>query len=138
MRPFHRLTGLIRPAIVARVQTDGSYHHAQRLSRTAVILQTDGEYRLMKTYMEGEHANSTESEWASVLDGLQFSITKDQGAVEIENDNLAVIEAIIRRRAKKEVERYYLHTILEESADLEWLAIRWIPRELNRADTLFR
>jgi ribonuclease HI len=88
--------------------------------------------------MEGEHVNSTESEWASVLDGLQFSITKDQGAVEIENDNLAVIEAIIRRRAKKEVERYYLHTILEESADLEWLAIRWIPRELNRADTLFR
>ena len=138
MRPFHRLTGLIRPAIVARVQTDGSYHHAQRLSRTAVILQAADEHRLMTTYMEGEHVNSTESEWASVLDGLQFSITKDQGAVEIENDNLAVIEAIIRRRAKKEVERYYLHAILEESADLEWLAIRWIPREFNRADTLFR
>jgi len=138
MRPFHRLTGLIRPATVAHVQTDGSYHHRQRLSRTAVILRTDDEYRLMTTYMEGEHKNSTESEWASVLDGLQFSIAKDQGAVELENDNLGVIEALIKRRAKKEVERYYLHAILEESADLDWLGIRWIPRELNRADTLFR
>jgi ribonuclease HI len=138
MRPFHRLAGVIRPALVAHVQTDGSYHHAQRLSRTAVILRADDEWRLMKTYLEGEHANSTESEWASVLDGIQFSIAKDQGALELENDNQGVIEALVRRRAKKEVERYYLHTILEESADLEWLGIRWIPRELNRADTLFR
>ena len=138
MRPFHRLAGVIRPAAVARVQTDGSYQHALRLSRTAVILRADDEWRLMKTYIEGEHANSTESEWASVLDGIQFSIAKDQGALELENDNQGVIEALIRRRAKKEVERYYLHTILEESADLEWLGIRWIPRELNRADTLFR
>lgn len=123
---------------MARVQTDGSYHHRLRLSRTAVILQASDEYRLMTTYMQGEHKNSTESEWASVLDGLQFSIAKDQGAVEIENDNQAVVDAIIKRQAKKEVERYYLHTILEESADLDWLGIRWIPRELNRADTLFR
>ena len=123
---------------VALVQTDGSYHSGQRLSRTAVILQAADEHRLMKTYMEGEHVNSTESEWASVLDGLKFSIAKDQGAVEIENDNQGVIDAIIRRRAKKEMERYYLHAILEESADLDWLGIRWIPRALNRADTLFR
>jgi len=128
----------MRPAIVAHVQTDGSYHHRQRLSRTAVILQADDEWRLMKTYMQGEHTNSTESEWASVLDGLQFSIAKDQGAVEIENDNQGVVEAIIKRHAKKEVERYYLHAILEQSTDMEWLGIRWIPRALNRADTLFR
>jgi len=138
MRPFHRLAGVIRPAAVARVQTDGSYRHSTRLSRTAVILRADDEWRLMKTYIEGEHENSTESEWASVLDGIQFSIAKDQGALELENDNQGVIEALIRRRAKKEVERYYLDAILEESADLDWLGIRWIPRELNRADTLFR
>ena len=138
MRPFHRIAGLIRPAVVARVQTDGSYHVGQRLSRTAVILRADDEWRLMKTYMEGEHINSTESEWASILDGIQFSIAKDQGALELENDNQGVIEALIKRRAKKEAERYYLNAILEESADLEWLGIRWIPRELNRADTLFR
>ena len=138
--PFFYVAGkcMAKPPILARIQTDGSYYHAYRFSRTAVILQAEDEYKLMKTYMEGEHLNSTESEWASVLDGLIFADTKGQGAVELENDNLGVIRAIKDSRAKKEMDRYYLHAIRKQAHEMEWVAVRWIPRELNRADDLFQ
>lgn len=137
IQPFLRVAGTLRPLVTAHVQTDGSYHQRYRVSRTAVILRADEEHHLLKSYIDGEHKNSTESEWASVLDGIKFSIAKDQGAVELENDNLGVIRAIAAHQAKNDMDRYYLHSIRAESEKLDWLAVRWIPREQNRADMLF-
>ena len=138
LTPFFRIggTSFLKPPLLARVQTDGSYRHAQRLSRTAVII--DDEHKLMKVYAEGEHANSTESEWASILDGLLFSHATSHGAVELENDTQGVIRSLYFSQAKKDMDRYYLHAILEQARALEWVGVRWIPRELNRADRLFR
>ena len=92
----------------------------------------------MKTYIDGEHKNSTESEWASILDGIIFSRTNDQGAVELENDNLGVVHTLKMGRATKEMDRYYSNAIAKEVDKLEWISLRWIPREYNRADRLFR
>jgi ribonuclease HI len=138
--PYLRIAGttLLKPPQMALVQTDGSFYHRVPLSRTAVILQAEDEWSLLKSYTEGEHKNSTESEWASILDGLVFSKSKDQGAVELENDNLGVINSLKTMKSKKDMDRYYLHAIMKEAKAMEWVAVRWIPREQNMADRLFR
>jgi hypothetical protein len=68
----------------------------------------------------------------------RWADAKDQGAVELENDNLGVIRAIKEGRAKNGIECFYLYAIMEQVSEMEWVSVRWIPRELNRADRLFK
>ena len=139
--PFLPLTPrLIRPPKVALVQTDGSFSKQYvEFSRTAVLLKTydNIDYSLVDTYTD--HWNSTESEWCSVLNGIRYAQKKDQGSVELENDCLPVIKHLIHRRPpmKGYLASYY-NSIFKETKNMEYLGIRWIPRELNRADNLFR
>jgi len=131
---------ILRPPMVALVQTDGSFSQQYvEISRTAVILRTrkHEEYTLTDTYFD--HWNAAESEWASVLNGIKFALKKDEGSVELENDCLPVIKHLIHRRApvKSYLADYYSN-ILKEAKTMEYLGIRWIPRELNKADDLFR
>ena len=135
---FSILTRSIRPPQITKVQTDGSFN-ISKISRTAVLMNTydHNQYILCKTYFT--HKNSTESEWRSVLDGLQFSIKKDQGAIELENDNQGVIRSIITKRppSKPYLLDYYM-AIYRAIPEFEYLGIRWIPRAYNRADDIFR
>jgi hypothetical protein len=64
---------------------------------------------------------------------------KDQSSVELENDCLPVIKHLINRRppAKSYLIEYY-SAIFKEVKHMEYISIRWIPRELNKADNLFR
>jgi ribonuclease HI len=129
-----------RPPRVAAVQTDGSFStQFVDMSRTAVLLRTTDyvEYSLVDTY--NDHWNSTESEWASVINGIRFALKKDQGSVELENDCLPVVKHLIFKRppAKSYLADYY-SAIFKEAKAMEYLGIRWIPRELNKADGLFR
>jgi hypothetical protein len=109
------------------------------ISRTAVLITNlKGEQNtLCNTYFD--HKNSTESEWCSILDGIKYSIKKDHDAIELENDNLGVIQSLINRKIPK---RHYLaeyYTMIYKNLrQLEYLGIRWIPRERNRADDIFR
>ena len=128
-----------RPAKVALVQTDGSFSSEFLMSRTAVLLKCPDaiEYSLVNTYTD--HMNSIEAEWASVLNGIQFALKKDQGSVELENDCLPVMKHLMFRRppAKSYLGDYY-GAVLKEAKKMEYLGVRWIPRELNRADEFFR
>jgi len=138
-QPFTALTGSIRPPKVALVQTDGSFSTKYPdMARSAVVLRTrDGiDFSLIDTYTD--HWNSHETEWVSVLNGIRFALKKDQGSVELENDCLPVIKHLIHKRKplKSYLADYYLQ-IFKEAKDMEYLSIRWIPRELNRADNLF-
>jgi hypothetical protein len=138
--PFTGLTTLQRPSKVALVQTDGSFSSQYpEISRSAVILRTkDGiDYSLVDTYTD--HWNSHETEWVSVLNGIRFALKKDQGSVELENDCLPVIKHLINKRVplKSYLADYYSQ-IFKEARVMEYLGIRWIPRELNKADELFR
>jgi ribonuclease HI len=91
----------------------------------------------IKTYFN--HRNSYESEWSSVLDGIKYSIEKDHGSVEIENDNQSVIRALITKTPpSQEYARFYYYKTLETSKYMELLAVRWIPRKHNQADRLFK
>lgn len=129
----------VKPPKVAHMQTDGSFFMEFKISRTAVILRdrVGDDYTLCKTYFD--HENSMESEWCSILDGIRYAIQKDEGSIELENDCLPVVKSIIRRKipANSLLANYYT-AVFKEIRGLEYLGIRWIPRELNKADELFR
>jgi len=123
---------------LANVQTDGSFAKGN-ISRTAVILLTiSGErYEVMNTYFT--HHNSTESEWCSISNGLIYSLKRGQKAVQLENDNLGAVSSIIRNRPPaKDLYYKYYYNIMKYLPLFEWVEMRWIPREMNRADRLFR
>jgi len=126
----------IRPLRPALVQTDGSFRTDLNLSRTACILTVNTvDYKRMASYFD--HQSHVESEWCSILDGLQFAASKDQGSVDLENDNQAVVNCILlSRRPRKYVDYYW--AIKDSIETLDYVGLRWIPRELNRADELFR
>jgi ribonuclease HI len=126
---------VVEPLALAAVQTDGSF---KRLSRTAVILETvQGEqFTLVNTYFT--HANSHESEWCSVLNGLEFSLKKNQKAVTLENDNQGVIQSLLTQSPPRPLYWPYYDSIHELMTEFDWVSMRWIPRERNKADRLFR
>jgi ribonuclease HI len=125
---------IVEPLALAAIQTDGSF---RKISRTAVILDTiQGEqFTLVNTYFT--HANSYESEWCSVLNGLEFALKKKQTAVTLENDNQGVIQSLITQTPPKTFWNYYddIYDLMDE---FDWVSMRWIPRERNKADRLFR
>jgi ribonuclease HI len=130
-------TKLSKPVTTALLQTDGSFNHQIQMSRTASILQSrQGELTLSKTYLD--HASSTESEWCSILDGLKFAAKKDEGSVHVENDNLGIVDHIIGLKKPPRLFMDYYLQIFKEVRGLDYVGIRWIPREMNRADDLFR
>jgi len=91
---------------------------------------------MIKTYLT--HRNSYESEWQSVLDGIIYSLKKDIGSLELENDNLSVINSIISMKSPNlDYAKPYFNEIIEYSNYLDWFSIRWVPRKLNKADKLF-
>ena len=125
---------VVEPLALAAIQTDGSF---RKISRTAVLLDTiQGEqFTLVNTYFT--HANSYESEWCSVLNGLEFALKKKQTAVTLENDNQGVIQSLITQTPPKTFWNYYddIYDLMDE---FDWVSMRWIPRERNKADRLFR
>jgi ribonuclease HI len=141
-RPIAAFAALVRktlftPPSIAKLQTDGSFRYVDRISRTASLLKTDETYKSVKTYFD--HANSYESEWCSVMDGIIMSQMKEVDAVQIENDNLSVMNCLIQRRApKQEYAAVYYEEIMNLVKHMEWVELRWIPRRLNKADKLFR
>lgn len=125
------------PPHIAQLQTDGSFRYVDRISRTASLLKSDETYKSVKTYFD--HANSYESEWCSVMDGILMSQTNEVDSVQIENDNLSVMNCLIQKKMpKQEYAAVYYEEIMKLVKDMEWVELRWIPRRLNKADKLFR
>lgn len=136
--PFVNITNrIIKPHKISFIQTDGSYIPSSGLARTAVILRAPEEHRLMQICPFS--SNSTEAEWQSVFDGIDFAISKKQYSLELENDNLSVINSLIfKKTPRSEIALLTYLAILDEIRNLDWVGVRWIPRELNKADRLFR
>jgi ribonuclease HI len=146
VQPYTRIGGIdthmMSPLFYAKVQTDGSFYPNTGMSRVAMILTTsdrNSELKHMKTISTCE--DSTETEWASVSQGLLFALENNERIIALENDNLGVVSSLIMRGnsvSKKEYAKYYRYIILGLTAKTEWTGIRWIPREMNLADGLFR
>jgi hypothetical protein len=141
MNTATRLKGVIRPPVVSLAQTDGSYWSHYGIGRTAVHFTNNHKggsiYTFVNTYHETR--NSTEAEWISVMDGVLYGSMKCP-AIHLENDNLGVVQKIIgQAKPKYAWEREYRDFIYDiVKHDLEYMTISWIPRELNKADALFR
>lgn len=138
--PYIRIGGgsIYQGPLFARIQTDGSWK--PRLARVAAIVVTaDGSatYRRMDC-LQAE--NSTETEWASVAYGIRLALKHQQDTLCLENDNLGVIQALTQPgiRLRHEYARYYQDQIHQMTALTAWTGVRWIPREANQADALFR
>jgi hypothetical protein len=134
---MYRVLKGFRLPTTALVQTGGSFRPV--LSRTAVILTTHKgvEHMLSKTY--DTHINSTESEWCSVLDGIQYAMKRGEGCLDLENDNLGVVRSLIKERVPlNPLMAEYYAAINAHIKYLEYFSVRWIPRRFNRADELFR
>ena len=126
--------------ILSYVQTDGSFGKRERdRARVAVIIRppSDVEQRFM---FPVDANSSTETEWASVAAGLSLAVERGSDAVALENDNLGVIRSLIfpASRLRHEYARFYRDRILMTAAETSWTGARWIPREENKADELFR
>ena len=128
---------LLKPLSTVLLQTDGSFNHDLQMSRTACILDSkEGDLTLSKTYFD--HESPMEAEWCSIVDGIKFAIKKGQGSIDLENDNLGVINHIIGTKKPPKIYYDYYLQVFKEIRDLDYIGIRWIPREMNRADDLFR
>jgi len=59
--------------------------------------------------------------------------------IAIENDCLSVVGALLMRDGPLRLEyaRYWRHRILAAANRCQRVGLRWIPRQLNRADELF-
>jgi len=139
---YHHIFGsyVQSPRIFARVQTDGSYYHRSKLSRIAMILYPVGKIKPYTHMTQIMNVNdSTETEWASVSHGLIFALEHDETIINIENDNLSVVSGLImpHNHLKHDYARYYRDTIMKHARQTEWTGIRWIPRGMNLADSLF-
>jgi len=139
---FTRIGGMnnFRAPICALLQTDGSFHHRTGLSRVAMRLQNPAHTEIYQKMTVIPNAqDSTETEWASISHGLLFALESGERNLEVENDNLGVVSALILKEKvmKQEYAKYYRYIILNTASKTEWTGIRWIPRELNLADALF-
>jgi hypothetical protein len=117
------------------IQTDGSYKKNAAFI-ASIITIPDTTYRFKKSIIA---ENSTETEWASVAYGIECALEKNQNTLAVENDNLSVVAGLLGQCSiKKEYARYYKNQIDQLTQCTVWTGIRWIPREFNKADDLFR
>lgn len=137
--PYMRIGGiqLFPSPILSYLQTDGSFYHRSKKSRVAFILATPrGKYEKVLDIQNA--STSTETEWASIAYGLEYSLEKGERMLAIENDNLGVVSSLItRKKLRQDYAKHYRNEILTMAKQTEWTGIRWIPREQNHADKLF-
>lgn len=141
LQPYTRIGGrmTVPPLVTAHLQTDGSFH-PRKPARIAMILNTLDRQHTYKQVHDVLAETSMEAEWMSVEQGIQFALNNNEGRLEIENDNLGVVTALMfpNDPVKQEIGRYYRDRIYALSQYGEWMGIRWIPRAINDADALFR
>ncbi len=140
LMPYTRIGGHLTfpPPLVAHAQVDGSFGRIG--GRIAAILTSDTGNAIYRESQSIKALNATETEWAAVAMGLELSLKHNQTAVGIENDCLGVIQALIfpDTPLKHAYARHWRSTIKKLATETHWTGVRWIPREINKADGLLR
>ena len=143
MSPFIRVSGKViyMPPIYATVQTDASYFSESHHTRVATILKPSILTRIQQRMRIIQNASSsTEAEWCAVVAGLEFALEHGEEAIALENDNLGVIHGLITpgMMFRHDYARHYKQKFMNLAEHTQWVGARWIPREINKADKLFR
>lgn len=140
---FRRLGGMNAhpPQICGLLQTDGSFNYYTKHSRVAMVLKTELRgYTLTNIETIPNTHGSRETKWAAINRGLLFALENNQRNIHIESDNLSIIRALMlgNNVLKDEYAKYYRYIIMATVSKTWWTDIRWIPRELNASEQLFR
>lgn len=143
LQPYARIGGMSigTPFMSALLQTDGKFYPKTGVSRVAMLLKAEHGDTTTKNIIDITQCNdSTETQWASVSRGLLFAIEQGERNITIENDNFGVVANLILRDnvLKQEYAKHYRYIILNLASKTLWTGIRWIPREMNKADALLR
>lgn len=140
LMPYYRIGGrrALQPLILTRVQTDGSFGRPIAQA-AAVITHPNGFEVAAQKIRVPEARSSTETEWASVAFGLRLALENDHETVGLENDCLGVVSALMypMNPLRHAYARHYRNLIYGLAAQTAWTGVRWIPRQVNRADDLF-
>ena len=125
--------------VMAHLQTDGSFLLKQKKGRCAALLEKTNQKTILKQKWDLNVSNSTQSEWMSIEHGILFAFENNEECLAIENDNLGVVSALSGCRwLSNEWEKHCYHRIQALAKQSVWTGIRWIPRELNKADQILR
>jgi hypothetical protein len=127
------------PPILAIVQTDGSFYHYSKAGKAnALLLKPDDTFSSHVQSLYNLNS-STEAEWVAVYLGMNEAEQANQSSIGLENDCLSVVHQIMMKSHQDhDYARYYHYKIKEASKKFDWCGIRWIPREMNRANRLLR
>ena len=140
--PFIRVGGhrIYPPAVLTVVQTDGSFNHRSGSATVAARMTKANEVLVERVFPVYNVESSTEAEWASVYFGLQVATQSKEFSVGLENDNLSVIQHLLVgfKSKPRDYAYYYNYKIHDTIQGMDWCGIRWIPRERNKADGLFK
>ena len=141
-RIFLRLAGRCRypPPVLSVVQTDGLFRHSNGSAAVAACLVRSGELLEESVSPLRNVECSTEAEWASVYYGLLLAQVNKEWSIGIENDCLGVVGQLLHGtyRTPRPYANHYKGKIIEAASAMDWCGIRWIPKEQNKADRLFR
>ena len=138
--PFVRIGGHMTfpPPLLAIVQTDGSYRWKEgNIAANLTVSHQLTTYSQTRKLLAAE--SCTETEWASIAYGLELALNKGEEAIGIENDNLGVVGTLmLNKDPRQKYAKYYKDIIMTLTKHSAWTGIRWIPREMNKADRLLR
>lgn len=139
--PYYRIGGrrALQPVALTRVQTDGSYGRPAGAQAAAVVTSPNGYEAAGQLIHLPTCKSSTEAEWASVAFGLRLALDNDHEVIGLENDCLGVVSALMYplNPLRHAYARHYRGLIYGLAAQSMWTGVRWIPRQVNRADDLF-
>lgn len=124
----------IRPT---KIQAAGSIIN-NKISRTALFLNKSDGIKSCRLNYYSDLKNSHESEWRSVVDGIDYSLKKEEHSLLLENSSLDVMNCLVNRNRPLGRYIYYYDYIFEMQVNFDYLAVRWIPRALNNAHNLLR
>lgn len=141
LNPYTRIGGhtTFAPPLIAHVQTDGSFDTRHGVHVAAIVNSANRKHQWQDmTWIKAK--NLSEAEWASILFGVTIAVNKGQAAIGIEHHNLSIIHGLIfpKIQLRDEYAAYYRNEIQKVTAVTLWTGLRWIPRELNRSNDLFR
>jgi hypothetical protein len=70
---------------------------------------------------------------------MKYASKRDEGFLEVENDNLGLVRMLIKEIEPVNPIHYpYYSSIQTQLKNFDYVAIRWIPREMNSAHSIFR
>ena len=141
LMPYYRVGGrrALQPLVLTRVQTDGSFGRPVGARVAAVITAPNGFEAAGQKIHVPEARSSTEAEWASVAFGLRLALENNHETIGLENDCLGVVSALMypMNPLRHAYARHYRGVVYGLAAQTMWTGVRWIPRQINRADDLF-